>query len=297
MLEAHGWHARSSLVAWLGRAYAGAVLKLAVLKIAVLGTGAMGAAIAQRLLGAGHEVTVWNRTASRTGPLVAAGARAAASPAEAVADAEVVVLMLADGAAVADVLAAAAPAVRPGTSLIQMSTIAPAAARALPARLPDGVAVVEAPVAGSVDAAGAGRLTVLAGGDDAALAAVEGVLATLGTVRRCGPLGSAAALKLVLNAGMITAVAALADALAVARTHGVPTETALAALSAGPLSGVAARAASTTAAFAIAMAAKDLRLALDGVPAAPVARGALTKLSIVDNKDADIAALVTEETM
>ena len=94
-------------------------------KIAVLGTGRMGSAIARRLLATGHQVTVWNRTSERTAPLVAAGARSVPTPA--VSEAEVVITMLTDAAAVRQVVAAAD--LRPGSVLVEMSTIGPAAVR------------------------------------------------------------------------------------------------------------------------------------------------------------------------
>src|SRR4051795_8910127 len=101
--------------------------------IAVLGTGRMGSAIVRRLLDTGHRVTVWNRTAGKTEPLVAAGARAAPTPAGP--DADVVITMLTDARAVRDVVARAE--LRPGSVLVEMSTIGPAAVREL--RVPDGV--------------------------------------------------------------------------------------------------------------------------------------------------------------
>src|SRR5262245_7122035 len=116
--------------------------------VAVLGTGRMGAAIAVRLLGAGHAVTAWNRTASRlTGP-VDAGARAAATPADAVRDADVVITMLTDGAAVETVLfgpSGAVGALAPRTHLVEMSTIGPARVQDMARRLPEGVLLVDAP--------------------------------------------------------------------------------------------------------------------------------------------------------
>ncbi|MGW5672818.1 NAD(P)-binding domain-containing protein, partial [Micromonospora sp. NPDC003776] len=91
--------------------------------IALLGTGTMGAAIGRRLLALGHRPTVWNRTPARTRPLVAAGAHPAATPADAVRDADVVITMLTDATAVRDVLRAAGPALRPGTHVVDMSTV------------------------------------------------------------------------------------------------------------------------------------------------------------------------------
>lgn len=153
----------------------------------------MGSAIAHRLLDTGHRVTVWNRTADRTAPLVAAGARA--SPTPAVPEAEVVITMLTDAAAVREVVAAAE--LRPGRVLVEMSTIGPAAVREL--RVPDGVGLVDAPVLGSVAAAWSGQLTVLAGGD---VERARPVLESLGSVRHCGELGGGSAKDLELVLGL-----------------------------------------------------------------------------------------------
>ncbi|MFR9776388.1 NAD(P)-dependent oxidoreductase [Micromonospora sp. MS34] len=261
--------------------------------IALLGAGTMGGAIGRRLLATGQRLTVWNRTPARAGPLVTAGARAATTPAEAVRDADVVITMLTDATAVREVLGAAATALRPGTHLIEMSTIGPAAVPELATLLPVGVPLVDAPVAGGAAAAEAGRLTVLAGGDEAAVDRVAPVLDLLGTVRRCGGPGRGAALKLVLNTGLVTAITAVADALAVADAVGVARRTALDALAAGPLGSAVPRATTTDAAFAVALAAKDARLALDalgGAPA-PVLRAATAALAAAPDPHLDIAAL------
>ncbi|MFU8870865.1 NAD(P)-dependent oxidoreductase [Micromonospora sp. SL4-19] len=264
--------------------------------IALLGTGTMGAAVGRRLLAAGQRLTVWNRTPGRTGSLVAAGARAAATPAEAVRDADVVITMLTDATAVREVLFGADPAaadLRPGTHLVEMSTIGPRAVAELTRLLPAGVPLVDAPVAGSAGAAEAGRLVVLAGGPEAAVDRVAPVLELLGTVRRCGGLGSGAALKLVLNTALVTAVTATADALAVAAAVGVDRRTAIEALEVGPLRGAVARATATDAAFTVALAAKDARLALDalGDVPAPVLHAAASALAAAPHPHEDIAAL------
>ncbi|WP_157744713.1 NAD(P)-dependent oxidoreductase [Micromonospora viridifaciens] len=261
--------------------------------IALLGTGTMGTAIGRRLLATGRRLTVWNRTPARTGPLVTAGARAAATPAEAVRDADVVITMLTDATAVREVLLKVAAVVRPGTHLVEMSTIGPRAVAELAGCLPAGVPLVDAPIAGSAGAAEAGRLVVLAGGAAAAVDRVAPVLELLGTVRRCGGPGSGAALKLVLNTALVTAVTATADALAVAAAVGVDRRTAVEALAPGPLGGAVARATATDAAFAVTLAAKDARLALDalgGVPA-PVLQAAASVLAAAPHPDGDIAFL------
>ncbi|MQY15354.1 3-sulfolactaldehyde reductase [Streptomyces sp. RB5] len=261
-------------------------------EIAFLGLGSMGLPMARRLLDAGHRLTVWNRTAARADPLVAAGARSARTPAEAVGGAGVVITMLADAAAVDAVLADAAPALGAGTTVVDMSTIGPGAVRDLAARLPAGVALVDAPVMGSTPRAAAGELTILAGGD---ADAVEPVLAVLGTVTRCGPPGSGAALKLVVNTAVISAVTAVAEALALADVLGVGGEQARALLGAGPLSGVTARATDTVSHFGLALAAKDLGLAEDaarGLRVVAAAREQLLGAAGAEGSDADLSAVV-----
>ena len=94
-------------------------------RIAFIGLGIMGSPMAKRLLAAGYPLTVWNRTASRAEPFQAEGASVAASPAEAVRDADVVITMLADPTAVREVIDGIARHLRPGATLIEASTIGP----------------------------------------------------------------------------------------------------------------------------------------------------------------------------
>ncbi len=255
--------------------------------IAVLGTGRMGAAVARRLLDTGHRVSVWNRTVEKTAPLVAAGARGAPTPADAAVGAAIVITMLTDAAAVREVVSLAA--LSPGTTLVEMSTIGPAAVRALP--VPAGVRLVDAPVLGSVAKVAAGELTVLAGGD---ADGVLPVLEALGTVRRCGPTGSGAALKLVANTALVTGLAALADTVAVARALGVDADSALSVLANGVLGGAVTRATAAGAAFPVALAAKDLHLVLD-VAAPSVVRASAAVLAQTPNPAADLGTLVMGE--
>ncbi|MCT9087842.1 NAD(P)-dependent oxidoreductase [Streptomyces sp. ASQP_92] len=243
-------------------------------KIAFLGLGGMGTPMATRLLDAGHPLTVWNRTAARSQGLAARGAAVAATPGDAVRSADVVISMLADPGAVAEVAAAAAPRLRPGTHWIEMSTIGPDAVRDLAERLPTGVTLLDAPVLGSVDKAATGELGILVGGD---ADGVEKVLGVLGTVTRCGPPGSAAALKLVVNTALIGGVVVVAEALALAGRLGVPAATAEQALLASAVGGAARRALATEAAFPTALAAKDLHLATATAPL-PVLAAVLDRL-------------------
>jgi 3-hydroxyisobutyrate dehydrogenase-like beta-hydroxyacid dehydrogenase len=260
--------------------------------IAVLGTGAMGTPIARRLLAAGHPVAVWNRTTARAGPLAAAGAQVAATPADAVRGASVVITMLTDGAAVEAVLFGPDGVIQSGQStmdVVEMSTIGPDAVRRIAARLPSGVGLVDAPVGGSTGAASDGTLTIFAGGAD------DAVLEVLGTVRRCGALGEGAALKVVLNAALVASFAALADVLAVARALGVDRAAALEALSGGALGGAVQRASSRSS-FAIALAHKDIALAIGAQPGgAPVLRAAERVLRLAPDPGADLANVTTME--
>src|ERR1039458_5921641 len=115
-------------------------------KIAFLGLGHMGGPMAARLLNAGHDLTVWNRTAQRGAPLAEAGARVVASPAEAGAGAEFAITMVATPQALNDVLFGPdglAPGLAAGQTLIDMSTVGPDAFRTAAARLPSGVAAID----------------------------------------------------------------------------------------------------------------------------------------------------------
>ncbi|MBE1458420.1 3-hydroxyisobutyrate dehydrogenase [Nocardiopsis terrae] len=235
--------------------------------IAFLGLGHMGTPMARRLLTAGHDLTVWNRTTDKARSLGAEGATVADSPASCVAGASVVITMLADPAAVSSVAEQLLPALRPGTVWVEMSSVGPDAVADLRARLPEGVSLVDAPVMGSVDRAASGELLILAGGaaatteNDAAANAAEKALNLLGTVRHCGGPGSGAALKLVLINAVIGGVAVVADSLRLARELGVPEAEAREGLLAGPAGGVAGRAFAAEALYPVRLAAKDVALA------------------------------------
>jgi 3-hydroxyisobutyrate dehydrogenase-like beta-hydroxyacid dehydrogenase len=244
------------------------------LRVAVVGTGRMGSAMAGRLVEAGHDVSVFNRTKSRAAALaeehdiaVAATAREAAS------SADVVVVSLADDAAVraaylgADGLVAG---LRAGTVVADTSTVDPATIQALGgdvARV--GATLIDTPVSGSVSSVQSGKLLVMAGGNEAALARAQPVLdAFASRVISLGPLGSGATMKLVVNSMVHGLNAALAEALVLAEKAGVVRSAAYEVIAS---SAVAApfvlykRAAyenpdDTPVAFALDLVAKDLDL-------------------------------------
>jgi len=154
-------------------------------KIAFLGLGQMGAPMATRLLQAGHELTVWNRTPDRAKPLAAGGATVAGSPAEAGAGAAFAITMVATPEALKEVVLGEYGLVRalgPGQVYIDMSTVGPYTVRSIAERLPDGAAIVDAPVRGSVSHAAEGRLEIFVGASDKDFERVRPILESLGSV-------------------------------------------------------------------------------------------------------------------
>jgi 3-hydroxyisobutyrate dehydrogenase-like beta-hydroxyacid dehydrogenase len=189
------------------------------MNIAFLGIGFMGLPMAMRLVDAGHDVTVWNRTSEKADPVVQKGAVRAESPAEAVAGAEVVITMLADDGALEQVLfgrGGAAESLRAGHTLVEMSTVGPDAVRRIRDRLPADVEVVDAPVLGTVPQATDGSLKIFAGGTKDQLERLRPLFEVMGSPRHMGPLGSGAAMKLVVNATLPTLMSALGESLALA---------------------------------------------------------------------------------
>ncbi len=212
--------------------------------VAFIGTGLMGAPMAERLLRAGHRLTVWNRTASKTRNLAAMGATVADSPSEAAAGAGAVVTMLADPPALDQVAFGAggfAQALAPGSLFIEMSTIGPDHLLSVAGRLPAGVRVVDAPVLGSVPQAIEGSLEIFAGGEEADVAAAMPILTVLGNTTRIGPPGSGAALKLVVNSALVSLQCLLGECLALGDSFDISQAIVLDALSASSLGPVVAK--------------------------------------------------------
>lgn len=213
-------------------------------KVAVVGLGAMGSRIAVRLLAAGHDVVVWNRSPEKAAPLVERGASRADSPAAAAREAEAVLVMVADPAALRTVTEGsdgALAGVRPGTTIIQMSTVGPAQVAELASSLPEGVELLDSPVLGSMSEVEAGTLRVFAAGEASVVERWKPLLSALGTVLHVGPVGAGAAAKLVANSALLSTLAALGEALALARRLGLSTEDAFEVLAATPLAGQAER--------------------------------------------------------
>ena len=193
-------------------------------RVAFCGLGRMGVPMAARLVDAGHDLTVWNRTPERAAPLVERGAHQAGSPAAAASGADVVFTMLADPSALEQVVLGPdglAEGLAPGGALVDMSTVGPGAVRSLAGRLPDGVDMLDAPVLGSVPQATEGTLKIFVGGDEGVVERCRPLLEAMGTPRRLGPLGSGAAMKLVANSTLGALMCGLGEALALADALGL----------------------------------------------------------------------------
>jgi 3-hydroxyisobutyrate dehydrogenase/2-hydroxy-3-oxopropionate reductase len=247
-------------------------------QVAVVGAGRMGRAMAARLHGAGHRVTLYNRTRSRAEAVAErlGGATVVGTPAEAAAAADFVVVSLADDAAVRSTYEGdrgLVAGLRGGAVVLETSTIHPDTVRGLAEGVAGrGATLLDTPVSGSVPIVEKGELTVLAGGPPEALDAAREVLAAYAkTVLHLGPLGAGAVMKLAVNSVVNALNVALAEALVLAEKAGIDR---VAAYDAFANSAVAApyvgykRAAylrpdETETAFALALAAKDLALAED----------------------------------
>lgn len=192
-------------------------------RIGFLGTGLMGRPMAERLLAAGYQLTVWNRTVAKTAPLAEAGASVAETPAEAVRDADLVCLVLEAGPAVESVLfeTGAHKAISRGKVLVDFSSIAPPIAQAHAAALqPFEIEHLDAPVSGGPYGAEAGTLAIMAGGTPEAFAIAEPVLRHLGTPILVGPSGTGQIAKLGSQTIVASAISAVSEALLLAKANG-----------------------------------------------------------------------------
>lgn len=172
--------------------------------IGIAGTGKMGSAIAKRLLGQQHSVTVWNRTPQRAQPLIELGAARAETPAQLAAQTDLVITMLTDAAALDEVYSGAQGLLSQpasGRLFVDMSTVMPAQQQAIGARVAAaGGSYLECPVGGSVGPAAEGKLLGFAGGTEADLARARPVLEALcRRLEHVGPLGAGATMKLAIN--------------------------------------------------------------------------------------------------
>ena len=242
-------------------------------RIAFLGLGAMGSRMTQRLLEAGHQVTVWNRTHEAAAALVPSGAALAATPAEAARRTDVVLAMVRDDEASRSVWldpeAGALAALPQSAIAVDCSTLSVPHVRDLAATFAaKDRAFLEAPLAGSRPQAESGQLIFFAGGDADHLQSVMPLLETLGgAVHHAGDAGAGATVKLMVNALFGSQLASLAELITFAEKNGMDPTTAVEILAATPVCGPAAKlaanamlAGSFAPAFPIELVDKDFDL-------------------------------------
>jgi len=252
-------------------------------KIAFVGLGAMGGAMAQRLLAAGHSVTGYNRTRAKADALASKGLAVADSARAAVEGASVVLSMVTDSEALRDV------ALRPdgilaglgqGAVWAEMSTVSPTVTRMLGERVAEkGAALLDAPVSGSTVTIAQGQLSFIVGGDAAALERSRPYLLAIGpTITHVGALGLAVTMKIAVNLSIGVQMLAFSESVLLAEKSGIPREKAVEAI----LKGVTASPMlkyrgpfvldmPDEALFNVVLMQKDMRLALEqgravGVP-------------------------------
>jgi len=252
-------------------------------KIAFVGLGAMGSAMVQRLLAAGHAVTGYNRTRAKAEALVSKGLKVADSARAAVEGAEAVLSMVADSDALHDV------ALRPdgivaglgqGAVWAEMSTVSPAVTRMLGERVTEkGAALLDAPVSGSSVTVAQGQLSFMVGGDAGALERIRPYLLAIGpTITHVGALGLAVTMKIAMNLGIAVQMLAFSESVLLAEKSGIRREKAVEALlkgvTASPMlkyRGPFVLGMPEEALFNVKLMQKDVRLALElgraiGVP-------------------------------
>jgi 3-hydroxyisobutyrate dehydrogenase-like beta-hydroxyacid dehydrogenase len=183
----------------------------------------MGTAVAERLLEAGYELRVYNRSPAKTAPLAARGALVAPSAAALAADAELILMSVADDEALEQVAAEVAAAARPGTVLADLSTVSPEASARV-AALADGASLryLRAPVSGNPSVVRAGKLTFIASGPDDALERAKPVLRAIGrTIHYVGDGEQARIVKLAVNLVIAGLAQLMAEALVLGEAFGV----------------------------------------------------------------------------
>ena len=252
-------------------------------RIGFIGLGIMGRGMVANLLGAGFPVRVWNRTASRMGPLVEAGAEAGKDPADVASGSEIVITCVSDTPDVEEVILGergVISGVRPGSLVVDMSTISPSVTREVGERLgEEGVAMLDAPISGGSEGAANGTLSIMVGGaGDQVERAMPAFRAMGKTITHVGPIGAGQTVKLVNQIVVVVNMLAVGEGLLFAEAAGVDLAKTLDAINGGAAGSWMLRNRGPQVierdwrpGFMIDLQQKDLRLALDaademGVP-------------------------------
>ncbi len=207
-------------------------------RIGFIGLGIMGQGMARNVLKAGFDLTVWNRTASKAEPLVAAGAVLGGSPAEVAARSDIIITCVSDTPDVEAVILGVDGVIRgarAGSMVIDCSTVSPIATRSLAAQLAEaGVTILDAPVSGGSEGAAKGTLSIMVGGEAADFERALPVLQAMGQkITHVGPIGAGQTVKLVNQILVVGNCLAMCEALLFAQAGGVDPVKALEAVSAG----------------------------------------------------------------
>jgi 3-hydroxyisobutyrate dehydrogenase-like beta-hydroxyacid dehydrogenase len=281
-------------------------------RVAFLGLGIMGSRMAANLARAGHQLTVWNRTTSTAQAFAAEhGAALAPTPAQAAADAEIVVTMVVDGPQVETMLLGpdgAAQGAAPGTLFVDCSTIGPQYARTIGAALSErGLHFLDAPVTGSSPKAQDGTLTIMAGGTPEDFARARPLLGAIGAlIVHAGPLGQGQVVKLINNAVAAINATVVGEALLVGAASGADLDALTEVMAAGSgastmleLKAPAMRRHDYTTLFKLEHMLKDVRLCLEQSETAgtPFPFAEMTRQILADGVDLghgadDFAALI-----
>ncbi len=245
------------------------------MQIAFIGMGTMGAPMARNLLEAGYPVTVHNRNREREIPLSEAGATRATSPAEAAAAADVVIVCVSDTPDVEAIVLGeqgVLQGAKAGTVVVDMSTISPAATRAMAEALAaKEVDMLDAPVSGGSEGAQQGTLSIMVGGDAAVFEQVKPVLAAMGkTITHIGPIGAGQTTKAINQIIVAGTYMGVAEGMVLGLKAGLDMDKVLQAVSGGAAAswGLSNRAGNMLnndypLGFRVKLHAKDLRIALD----------------------------------
>ena len=195
------------------------------MKVSVLGAGLMGSPFCLRLLGEGHEVTVYNRSSDKLTHLISKGANITTNPCDAIANSKIIIMMLSGYSAIREVLFST-PIDMEDKLFVQMGTISPNESRELFARISQlGAKYIEAPVLGSIPEALSGKLIVMVGGSLDDFNYVVPILDCLGEKPiLIGDVGTAAALKLAMNQLIAALTTAFSLSLGFCMRNGVDTE-------------------------------------------------------------------------
>jgi len=280
--------------------------------VGLIGLGLMGHPMGANLLKAGHELTVWNRTASRGDDLVAQGAKRAKTPREVAAASEVILTIVSDPPALESVLwgeSGVFSGLRRGSVIIESSTVSPGLEKRAAAAAADlGAEFLEAPVTGGTWGAEKGELVFMVGGEASTLKRVEPVLGAMGKRWfHLGPVGAGQTVKLAMNLLLDVQVEAFAEALALVTRAGIPGQSLFEVMQSSmgrsgvlDLKGANMLKGEYKPSFPLRLMHKDLGLALDlanqlGVPlpAAAASREVLNAVKGAMTEDVDFSALAT----